>query len=345
MKKSLLLLFLLLAPQKIFAQTTQFYLEDNLGDNIKARIYVVAEVGSQSQVQQVLYRAIDHGRSALQSFKKELWGITQKGSYSIGEDSALLMEHGLKAAKKSGGAFDIALGFTKENYKKITLNKKEGRLIVQVDGIKMDSSNILHGAMADIIAKDLSADGYNNLLVKVGPVFVSKGMDANGPWKIPVVRPNNKLATHMIFYKAQGDVGAASYPVGNKAEAITDPRSHEMVAPDLLGASIFGESGAQAQALSYALYVMGFQEAQKFLKKNKSQYRGVLTNLDGQYTHIPSLNDRSATTQKVTESPAKLPQITQPTETTATAKGIKELKPFEAQKVEETSPHSTRDTF
>lgn len=345
MKKILFLLMVVLFPQSLFAQNTQFYLEDKIAKELGVRIYLVADEKAQTQVQTSLYKAVDQARDAYQKYKKDLTGIAQKGNYRISPESATLLETALQLAKKTGGAFDIAYGPHHHNYEKIRVDKGKGEVSLRADGIQFHLENIQHGALADIIVRNLVEDGWSNCLVKIGTIFVSRGNDAYGPWKIPVMRPTDNLASHMLFYKAVGDVGAATFPKSNKQDVAIDPRKNEIVNPDIVSATIFGVDGAEAEALSAALYVMGYNGAKKFLNKNK-KYRAVLGNLDGQYTHIPKFGPQSRT-----ESAANsLPRISKLKETKqslveAEASPISTSTKEVVEKKEPPRVHATRDTL
>ena len=144
------------------------------------------------------------------------------------------------------------------------------------------------GILADQIINDLRAGGFHNCLAKVDDIFASRGTDANGPWQIPALTPSKKLATKILFFKAKGDVGAATFPTRIFTENVLDPRTKQPAASDLKSASIFIRSGAEAEAVSQALYVMGINDAQDFLARHK-RYRAILNPMTGNMLHIPDL--------------------------------------------------------
>lgn len=329
-------IFLTLIPQVVFAQATQFYLEDRLTRDWKTRIYVVADVHAKTQIQSSLYRAVDHARETGGKFNadqldSELGRINaagHKGSFMVSRELAQAIAAGLKAAKMTRGAFDIVS--RGGNYRSVGIRAKTGELTLKQDGIRIDLKNIARGVLADIIAEDLLKEGWQNLLVKVDTVFVTRGSDAVGPWKVPVMTPSNKLAARMLFYKAVGDVSASTFPSSTRSNGL-------LATPDLLSATIFGTSGAEAEALSVALYGMGDAQAHRFLKKNK-HLRAVLEDGSGNLQHIPDWNTR------VAESDAKSEWIPEPSDQESRrAAHTKTHKPERGP--DNSSSHSVEDTL
>lgn len=290
MKK--IILFLVFFAATAQAQNNQFYVEDQL-QNLKVRVYVIADPSQQVGVQESLYQALDHAKETLQKIdanwqQGELWAINQKGHkgrYRVSDGLMAAIEQGIRISHLTKGAFDIAFNSQKGNYKRVALNKRAKELQLKEDGMVLNIPNF-RGVLADQIIDDLRTGGFHNCLAKVDEIFASRGADANGPWKIPALTPTQKLATKILFFKAKGDVGAATFPNRTFTANIIDPRTKQTAVSDLKSASIFIRSGAEAEAVSQALYVMGTDEAKNFLARHK-RYRAILNPTVGDLLHIP----------------------------------------------------------
>lgn len=288
----------LLLPKMGAAQSTQFYLEDKLAGDAKVRIYVVADVQAQNQVAASMYQAVDHARGAWKKLDGSNSGSevgrinAQKrgGNFRVGPELTHAIASGLDVARLTRGAFDLTTDSTESTFNKVKINKSNGALTLKSDNIALNLKDLLYGVLTDIIADDLVRAGWRNCLVKIETVFVSRGNDANGPWKIPVMTPSDRLASRVLFYKAKQDLSAATFPMKN-AVSVVDPRTRQIAATDLRSATIFARSGAEANALAQALYVMGLNDAKSFLARNK-KFRAVLNTTSGEMIHVPALGDR-----------------------------------------------------
>lgn len=293
MKKHCLILLLSFISLTAQAQQSQFYIEDQI-NNISVRIYVVDDKTAQTRVQQALYQSLDHAKATLNKIdagasQGELWLINQKGTkgiYPLSNELSAALEQGIKVSHLTSGAFDITVNSKRGNYNRASINKRKNELKIKEDGITLNIPNF-RGVLADQIIEDLRAIGFHNCLAKVDDIFASRGTDSTGPWKIPALTPTEKLATKVLFFKAKGDVGAATFPSRVFAINVIDPRTKQAVVTDLKSASIFIRGGAEAEAVSQALYVMGTDEAKKFLAQHK-RYRAILNPASGNLLHIPT---------------------------------------------------------
>src|SRR3989338_2828037 len=113
--KKILFSFLALAgfTLPVWGQSTQFYLEDDIGGQLKTKIYLVGDAHAQSQIQESLYNAVDHARAAYKALSAEEAGselsqLNQKkaaGKYAVGADLANAVSKALEISKSTGGVF------------------------------------------------------------------------------------------------------------------------------------------------------------------------------------------------------------------------------------------------
>lgn len=256
----------------LFAQATQFYLEDNLGDNLQARIYLVAQPQAKAQVQEALYTAVDHARQALTTIQQELTGVQQKsGSFMISAELAKAIDAGLTLSRKTNGLFNIT---TSGDYKQIKVSTKSNSLKLK-GTVQIDLDPILKGYLADQIANDLVQAGWANCLVKIGQVYVTRGNDTNAPWRIPVVIPSEKIAKRVLYYKTKQIQAAGATWSAPPTES-----------PELKSVTIFSSSGADSEALANAVFKMGMETGKKFLARNRN-LSAIFVDHQGNLTNIP----------------------------------------------------------
>lgn len=270
-----------LATTPLFAQATQFYLEDKIGEGpsaqgLAARIYLVAEPQAKSQVQEALYAAVDHARQSLTAIQKELADIEQKGSgsFMVSAELAKVVQAGLELSKKTGGQFNIAAS---GDYKKISVSTKSNTLKLNGEGLRIGLDPILKGFLADLIAEDLVKAGWVNVLVKVENVYVTRGNDVNKPWRIPVVIPSEKMAKRVLYYQAKKETAAgATWSIQKGSAPVSDLNS----------VTIFSHRGIDSEGLATALFKMGSTEGKKFLSRNR-HLGAILVDNQGNLTNVP----------------------------------------------------------
>ncbi|MDO8519717.1 MAG: FAD:protein FMN transferase [Deltaproteobacteria bacterium] len=293
MKKIFFAFVLILLPQWALAQATPFYMEDNINNQIKVKIYVVGDASAKTQIQEALYASVDHAKAVAAKLNandptSELGAINQKktkGEYMVSEELAKAVEIGLAVSNWTHGFFDITFDSIIPNHKKIGINRKNNALKIKDYNMVIDLRYMLKGFLADQIAEDLNNAGWKNCFVKVGNEYVARGNDVNEPWKIPVVTPNSKLAKRVLLYKAS-DVGSGTSTYN---DSIVDPKTKSAATSDLQSVTVFTQTAAKAEGLATAVYVMGSVEGKKFLEKNKN-LRAVFADSEGKFTPIPETN-------------------------------------------------------
>ena len=258
----------------LFAQSTQFYLEDSIGQGLTTRIYLVGQPEAKAQVQEALYAAVDHAREAAAKMQSELDGINQqktKGNIMVSAELAQAVHAGLELSGKTKGAFDLTAG----SFRKVKVNLRNNSIKISGANIQIDLAPILKGFLADLIADDLVKSGWPNCLVKIENIYVTRGSDIQKPWSIPVVVPSEKVAKRVLYYKTKMDQAAG---------ATWSPTA--AASPDLKSVTVFSKSGANAEGLASTVYRMGLEEGKKFLSANKS-LSAILVDNQGNLTNVP----------------------------------------------------------
>lgn len=129
----------------------------------------------------------------------------------------------------------------------------------------------LHGFLADAIAKNLTEAGFADLLLQVGDVYVARGNDFNGPWKVPVADPTTPHAQHVFLYKVHNAAAATLSAPATELKSVT----------------VFSEGGAlEAQKIAQGASALSLEKAKKFLKV-AGVPRAVLIDSEGKFIQIP----------------------------------------------------------
>ncbi|MDO8527380.1 MAG: FAD:protein FMN transferase [Deltaproteobacteria bacterium] len=305
MKRLLITALLICLPRLVFAQATQFYLEDSIADKWKVKIYVIGEAQAKTQIQESLYSAMDHAKLTYDKLdadnpSSELGSINQKkikDNYMVSPELARAVAIGLDVSRWTDGYFDITFDSEEPNYKKVDVKLKDNELKIKEYNLVINLRYMLPGFLADQIADEMNTAGWKNCLVKVGDMFVARGNDINGPWRVPVVTPTEKYAKRALFYKAT-DVAASTVTTNSGPINIINPKTKSGTNSDLKSVTIFTVSAAKAEALATGIYVMGMANGKTFLAKNKN-LRAVLGDMQGNLTFIPDYKQGAGTATEV----------------------------------------------
>ena len=182
------------------------------------------------------------------------------------------------------GAFDItvaplvnAWGFGFKNEQLPTPQQVDSLLLVRS---QLDFSAIAKGYGCDVVARTLATQGVRNYMVEIGGEVVTHGSNPQGrQWRIGVTKPaDDTLATEGSLQAVLNvdDVAMATsgnyrnfYYQGDRKLAHTiDPRTGYPVQHDLLSATVFAPTCAQADAYATAFMVLGTDEAKAVLKRH-----------------------------------------------------------------------------
>ena len=218
-------------------------------------------------------------------------------------------------AKDTDGAYDItvaplvnAWGFGFKNgedvsaqkidsiktfvgYKNVTL---EGTKLKKADRRTMlDFSSVAKGYALDCIASLFDSLNIKNYLIMIGGEVVVKGMHPEGrPWKIGISRPTADMNTESQTALSISNIAMATsgnylryYEKNGKRYAHTiDPISGYPVQHDLLSATVFAPTCAQADAYATAFMVMGMERAKSILRKHPEMLAHfIYTNAQSDY--------------------------------------------------------------
>lgn len=176
-------------------------------------------------------------------------------------------------------------------YKNVTL---EGTKLKKADRRTMlDFSSVAKGYALDCIASLFDSLNIKNYLIMIGGEVVVKGIHPEGrPWKIGISRPTADMNTESQTALSISNIAMATsgnylryYEKNGKRYAHTiDPISGHPVQHDLLSATVFAPTCAQADAYATAFMVMGMERAKSILWKHPEMLAHfIYTNAQGDY--------------------------------------------------------------
>ena len=159
----------------------------------------------------------------------------------------------------------------------------QGNLLSLDSGIALDPGALGKGLAGDILCRELLAAGATGVMANIGGDVVTSGTPGDDSWSVGVI---NELDRNEIIAMVNTD--AASLAVATSTTArrvwgegihhVIDPRTGTVSTTDLVQATVVAEQGWVAEAFATAAMVLGFNEAQTFLKNMEISYYLVRNN-------------------------------------------------------------------
>lgn len=227
---------------------------------------------------------------------------------AISADTAELLSLTFDAARKTGGALDptiypvlLAWGFTTgENrvptheeierllqntgYERVSLS---GNSVALPRGFMLDMGAVGKGFAGDKAAQILSEHGITSALLDLGGNIQAIGAKPDGsPWRIALRDPRSGGTAGILELVGKAVVTSGAYERyftdenGTIYGHIIDPKTGFPADSDLLQTTVIADSGAYADALSTALFVMGLEGAVEF-HRNNGGFDMILIDKDG----------------------------------------------------------------
>lgn len=156
--------------------------------------------------------------------------------------------------------------------------------------VQFDPNGIAQGYTVDILAQLLEARSITDYMVEVGGEVRARGLNDRGAvWTIQIDKPvegQEHVEQVVVPLADRGLATSGNYRKfievdGRRYGHTIDPRSGRPAMNSLLSASIIADDCATADALATAMLVLGFEEAQFWLRRN-SGVEAYLIMDDGQ---------------------------------------------------------------
>lgn len=150
-------------------------------------------------------------------------------------------------------------------YRKIELNDSNGTIYLSARGAMLDLGAIAKGFVSQKVAEYLRSEGIESALIDLGGNVQLIGGRPNGePWRIGIQNPDGKRgeAICAIELRDTAAITAGTYERfvdigGERYTHIFDPRTGYPVKNNLASVTVVCSNGAEGDALSTALMVIG----------------------------------------------------------------------------------------
>lgn len=216
---------------------------------------------------------------------------------SIPADIVPIFKRAVFFAEQTNGAFNPAIGsivklwnigFENErvpadaaikheldytDYREIAVT--DGTVFLKKAGMKLDLGAIAKGFAADQAALIIQQNGIRNALIDIGGTITAIGGRPQGkPWIIGIRDPRQRHGEPILSTVLSGRSISTSGSYeryfeqdGVRYHHIIDPKTGYPVRNKLVSVSIFSDSAADADALSTACFVLGYENALQLLSR------------------------------------------------------------------------------
>jgi len=221
----------------------------------------------------------------------------------VTEETGVLLERALEWSERTGGAFDPTVGKIVKlwgigtesaaipgseqlkqaveltNFRKISVvHKAEGTFVQTAKGQRLDLGGIAKGYVTDKVRALLINEGIGSALIDLGGnIAVFGNSPKPGNWKIGLQHPFMPRGEYFGVAEVS-DVSVVTSGAyeryfesgGIRYHHIFDPATGYPARSDLASVTIISEDSTDADALSTALFVMGFEKGISFLRELKN---------------------------------------------------------------------------
>ncbi len=246
------------------------------------------------------------GEKMLDKAEEEIERINEK--YSVAnleksilaqdEETVALIEAAGKIKKNTNGAFDINIapvmriwGFYSEEFgvkihRVPTQSEINEALGAASEGVYFDFGGIAKGYCADKLSWLLRNEGVESAVLSLGGNVALIGSKPDGnPWTVGIKSPFDdglyatvKVQDTMVV--TSGDYMRYFEENGKRYHHIINPATGYPAESDLTSVTVISNSGATADALSTALFVMGKDKAIEYWRNN-GEFELILITKDG----------------------------------------------------------------
>ena len=216
---------------------------------------------------------------------------------SVDNDTAEIIEKAIEIGDQTNGALDITVypvlkewGFTTDDHKipdSETLDillknvdyhqiKLNGNRITVPESFQLDLGALAKGYTSDKVMEILRNNGINSAVVSLGGNVQTLGRKPDGSlWKVAVIDPFSPDSTMGILQvEDKAVITSGNYERyfigenGKRYHHIIDPSNGYPANNGLVSVTIIGRSGIMCDALSTALFVLGYEKAISYWRKN-----------------------------------------------------------------------------
>lgn len=227
----------------------------------------------------------------------EIHRLNESGSLELDPDTAVLVSRALSLCAETDGALDITIypvvrawGFTTGDCRVPTGEELasllplvdfgavriSGNTVTLPEGAMLDLGAVAKGYASDCAAALLREKGVESAILNLGGNVYALGSKPDGSaWRVGVADPFGEGGTYSLVLSVtdMAVVTSGGYQRffeqdGVISRHIIDPATGRPVDNGLASVTIVCEEGLKADALSTALYVMGYEKAVEYWKKH-----------------------------------------------------------------------------
>jgi thiamine biosynthesis lipoprotein len=182
----------------------------------------------------------------------------------VSPETRAMIQLSLEIARETDGAFDAAYASNAgvHSYRFVELG--EGCVRFQKKGIRLDLGGIAKGGALEDALAGIRKGGAKGALIDLGGNAGVFGISPSGKvWSFTIAVPKDGDINSPKIDLSGGFISTSSQE--ERPGHIVDPKSKESVANDLFSVTTITSEGARGDALSTALFVMGFDRAKDYL--------------------------------------------------------------------------------
>lgn len=241
----------------------------------------------------------------------DIFRLNNDGRAEVSGDTAALLSRSLALCEKLDGAFDItvypavtAWGFVSGDHRVPDENEQkaladmidyhsvsaDGNLYALPEGVKLDLGAVAKGYAADECDAVLSDCHATAAVLNLGGTIKLYGQKPDGSrFTVGIADPDNPTGYFGTLICDQGVVATSGgyercfEKDGKRYIHILDPATAAPVENAILSVTVYCDNGAEADALSTALFVMGLDRATEYYRNNGGFDFIILTDDDQLY--------------------------------------------------------------
>ena len=226
------------------------------------------------------------------------------------EETQELLKTAEKINKSTDGAFDVRVAplvriwgfysseFGEKNHRIPTESEIKEAMEASEAGVYLDFGAIAKGYCGDKLVEIIKAEGVESAVMSLGGnvAVVGKNPDGN-PWTVEIQSPFDESIYATITASDKMIVTSGDYmryfeKDGKKYHHIINPATGYPAESDLTSVTVIADSGAYADALSTALFVMGFDKATEYWR-TYGDFEMILITKDGKIHYTDGIDIQS----------------------------------------------------
>jgi len=258
---------LLAAMQESMRRGEQLFALDR-ADGGLVRLNEGAEVGYYAVEDQDLYRslllALDYARASRGAFDPTVGALTRL--YGDRDRGPRLPRPG-----------EVAIAASLVGWNRVTVAEEARSVRFRSPGMRLDLGGLACGFTLDIAARNFARPGTSAGLLTLGhSSYAWAHPPGSERWRVAVPDPRRAGTTLLYLHVATRGISVSGHPgaediaaSGTVRAPLIDPRSGKPAASGLLAAVAVADTGADADAVSTALFVLGISKAGELLSETR----------------------------------------------------------------------------